>query len=87
MPLHFSSPHCRDVIEIRTAPGSPAVGCIRIEAGQYRLFGVKGEKLELLALFGALGEAKTWAERPWSRSLPHQEAQEGCSTKRKQHAP
>ncbi len=59
------------MIEIRTAPGTPAVGCIRIEAGQYRLFEVKGKQLELLGLFGALGEAKTWAERVWgSGRLP-----------------
>jgi len=65
MPLHFSSPHCRDVIEIRTAKGTPAVGCIRIVRGQCRLFEVKGDKLELVGLFGAVGEAKTWAERVW----------------------
>ncbi|MDF1556464.1 MAG: hypothetical protein P1P84_25620 [Deferrisomatales bacterium] len=65
MPLHFSSPHCRDVIEIRSREGTPAVGCIRIEAGQYRLFEVKAEGLDLLGSFATLEEAKTWAERVW----------------------
>lgn len=65
MSLHFSSPHCRDVIEIRRRKGTPAVGCIRMVPGQYRLFEVKGSELELVGLFGALGEAKTWAERVW----------------------
>ena len=63
------------------------MGCIRIEAGQYRLFGLNGDKLELVGLFGMLGEAKTWSGRVWSHRLPHREAQEGGSTKRKKHAP
>ena len=33
---HFSSPHCRDVIEIRIRKGTPAVDCIHIKEGQYR---------------------------------------------------
>ena len=41
------------------------MGCIRIEAEQYRLFEVKGAGLELVGLFGALVEAKTWAETVW----------------------
>ena len=53
------------MIEVRTAPNTPAVGCIRIVPRQYRLFEVKGAGLELVGLFGALGEAKTWAERVW----------------------
>lgn len=54
MPQHFSSPHCTDVIEIRTLKDTPGVGCIRIVPGQYQLLEVKGAGLELVGLFGTL---------------------------------
>jgi len=68
MPLHFTSPHCPDVIEVRSAPGTPVRGCVRIEDGAFHLFALAEGHLRFLASFASLAAAKAQAEVVWGQT-------------------